>query len=65
MQIQKREILVIASVIGGVVGLADYIVKEIGTLYQFAQTSQGLAAIVLASAMLSAASLAVSLIRRS
>jgi hypothetical protein len=59
MKFHTREVVVIAVTVGGLVAFAKEIALGVGGLYQFALKPQGLAALVVASTMISAASLAV------
>ncbi len=62
MKFHTREVVVIAVTASGLVALADQISTGVGRLYRYALTPHGLAAVVVASAILSAASLAVTLL---
>ena len=64
MNFHKREAIVLLVVVGGLWAFGEKVVKAIGLLYRFALTPPGLAALVLATMLLSLATLTVVLIRR-
>ena len=60
----NRQTTVIALAIGGLIGLGKELVTAVTWLFRQALTQQGLAAIVVASFLVSVAALVVGLIRR-
>ena len=65
MEFHNRQFVLLVLAVGGLIAFAKDIASGIGAMYRFALTPQGLAALVVATLILSAASLAVVLIRKS
>lgn len=65
MNFHNREVVLLVLAVGGVLAFAKDIASGIGVMYRFALTPQGLAATAVATLLLSVASLAVTLIRKS
>ena len=60
----SRQTTLIALAIGGLIGLGKDLAVWVASLYAYAQTTKGLAALVVASVFLSGASLLISALRR-